>query len=120
MKCLFRSMIDRFVLILAGLLVAGLVGSFLLYVSALALLTSIAMVLGLIATLALGFWAGLNSTNQPPANPRKVNTVQVINTTGDVTFLPEIPTVNMKRETGMHIVASRDRVDELAGATSNR
>jgi len=119
-KCLFRSMIDRFVLILAGLLVAGLVGSFLLYVSALALLTSIAMVLGLIATLALGFWAGLNSTNQPPANPRKVNTVQVINTTGDVTFLPEIPTVNMKREAGMHIVASRDRVDELAGATSNR
>jgi len=103
-------------LILAGLLVVGLVGSFFLYVSALALLTSIAMVLGLIATLALGFWAGLNSTTQTPANTRNAKTVQVINTTGDVTFLPQVPAVNMKRESGMHIVASRDRTEELTAA----
>jgi hypothetical protein len=111
MGCLFTGMIDRFMLILAGLVVAGLVGSFLLYVSALALLTSIAMVLGLIATLALGFWAGLNSTSQTPGNTRKGKTVQVINTTGDVTFLPEVPAVSMKRETGLRIVT---------GAASNR
>ena len=107
--CLFTRMIDRFMLILAGLVVAGLAGSFLFYVSALALLTSIAMALGLIATLALGFWAGLNSTSQTPATKGK--TVQVINTTGDVTFLPEVPVVNMKRETGLRIVT---------GAASNR
>jgi len=109
--CLFTRMIDRFMLILAGLVVAGLAGSFLFYVSALALLTSIAMALGLIATLALGFWAGLNSTSQTPANTAKGKTVQVINTTGDVTFLPEVPAVNMKRETGLRIVT---------GAASNR
>jgi hypothetical protein len=111
MGCLFTGMIDRFMLILAGLVIAGLIGSFLLYVSALALLTSIAMALGLVATLALGFWAGLNSTVQTPANTRKGKTVQVINTTGDVTFLPEVPAVNMKRETGLRIVT---------GAASNR
>jgi hypothetical protein len=109
--CLFQGMIDRFMLILAGLLVAGLVGYFFFYVSALALLTSIAMVLGLIATLALGFWAGLNSTSQTPANTRTAKTVQVINTTGDVTFLPEVPAVSIKRETGLRIVT---------GAASNR
>ena len=81
MGCLFTRMIDRFMLILAGLVVAGLAGSFLFYVSALALLTSIAMALGLIATLALGFWAGLNSTSQTSANTHKGKTVQVINTT---------------------------------------
>jgi len=104
MGCLFTGMIDRFMLILAGLVIAGLIGSFLLYVSALALLTSIAMALGLVATLALGFWAGLNSTVQTPANTRKGKTVQVINTTGDVTFLPEVPAVNMKRDTGLRLV----------------
>ena len=111
MGCLFTGMIDRFMLILAGLVIAGLVGSFLLYVSALALLTSIAVALGLVATLALGFWAGLNSTGQTPANTRRGKTVQVINTTGDVAFLPEVPAVNMKRETGLRIVT---------GAASNR
>jgi len=97
-------MIDRFILILAGLLVAGLVGSFFLYVSALALLATVALVLGLIATLALGFWAGLNSTAQASGKPHKTQTIQVINTAGEVTFLPELPVVNMKRDTGLRIV----------------
>jgi hypothetical protein len=96
-------MIDRFILILAGLLVAGLVGSFFLYVSALALLATVALVLGLIATLALGFWAGLNSTAQASGRPHKAQ-IQVINTAGEVTFLPELPVVNMKRDTGLRIV----------------
>ena len=80
-------MIARFTLILAGLLMAGLVGSFFLYVSVLALLTSIAVVIGLVATLALGFWAGLNSSNQSPAGPGKAGSLQVINAPGEVTIL---------------------------------
>jgi hypothetical protein len=100
--------------------VVGLVGSFLLYVSALALLTSIAVVLGLIGTLALGFWAGLDSTSETPANTHQGKPVQVINTTGEVTFLPSVPAANLKRDTGMHIVSPRDRAEELTGATSIR
>jgi hypothetical protein len=96
-------MIDRFLLLLAGVLVAGLVGFFLLYVSALALLTTIALVLGLIATLALGFWAGLNSTGEAAAKAGN-KALQVINTAGEVTFLPEVPAVMMKRDTGLRIV----------------
>ena len=99
-----KGMIDRLMLILAGVLVVGLVGSFLFYVSALALLTAIAMVLGLIATLALGFWAGLNSTGQTSEKSHKGQTIQVINTAGEVTFLPEVPAVNMKRDTGLRLV----------------
>ena len=97
-------MIDRMMLILAGALVAGLVGSFLLYVSALALLTTIALVLGLIATLALGFWVGLNSKGEASGTPHKGQTLQVINTAGDVTFLPEVPLVDMKRDPGLRLV----------------
>jgi len=84
-------------------LVAGLVGSFLFYVSALALLTTIALALGLIATLALGFWAGLNSSSQTAAKAGN-KTIQVINTAGQVTFLPEIPAVTMRRDPGLRIV----------------
>lgn len=80
-------MIARFTLILVGLLMAGLVGSFFLYVSALALLTSIAVMIGLVATLALGFWAGLNSSNQYPARPGKARSFQVINSPGEATIL---------------------------------
>jgi len=80
-------MIARFMLILAGLLMAGLVGSFFLYVSVLALLTSIAVVIGLVATLALGFWAGLNSSNQSLPGPGKAGPLQVINAPGEVTIL---------------------------------
>jgi hypothetical protein len=83
----FQVMIARLTLIFMGLLMAGLVGSFFLYVSALALLTSIAVVIGLVATLALGFWAGLNSSNQPQPSPAKRRSLQVINA-GEATFLP--------------------------------
>lgn len=105
-------------LIVTGLFMAGLVGAFFLYVSALALLTSIAVGIGLIATLALGYWAGSNSSKQPPPASRAKDTLQVINTRGDVTVLQEIPA--MKRESGIRIVRPGDRIADLSGAASNR
>lgn len=109
-------MIDRFMLIIAGLFVAGLVGSFFLYVSALALLATITIVLGLVGTLALGFWAGYNSSSQAPRSARTARNIQVINTPEDVPFLPETPAISMKPDTGMRIVASRERAEEFTGA----
>ena len=113
-------MLNRLILLLAGVLLAGLVGSFFLYVSALALLASLAVAIGLIGTLAIGFWAGSSSSNQTPPSVRKGGTIQVINTPADVPFLPEIPAATMKRETGMRIVASRERTEDLSAAVSNQ
>jgi hypothetical protein len=56
-------MIARFFLILASLVAIGIVGAFLLYVSALSLLSTIAVGIGLLATLVLGYWAGSISVN---------------------------------------------------------
>ena len=117
---MYWGMIARCMLIVAGLLMAGLVGAFFLYVSALALLTSMAVGIGLIATLALGYWAGSNSSKQPPPGSRAKDTLQVINTRGDVTVLQEIPAMSMKRETGIRIVRAGEHVADLSGATLNR
>lgn len=46
--------------IAAALLFVGLVGAFLLYVSVLTIITTIVIVIGLVATLTLGYWAGLS------------------------------------------------------------
>jgi len=48
-------MITRFVLMLAGLFAVGLVGAFLLYVSVLSIVTAIAVLIGLVAALVLGY-----------------------------------------------------------------
>ena len=58
-------MIGRCLLILGALIAVGIVGIFLLYVAALSLLTIIALVIGLLATLVLGYWAGSNSLDHP-------------------------------------------------------
>jgi len=51
-------MVGLLVLIIAGVLVVGVVGAFLLYVSVLSILTAVAIITGLIGTLFLGCWAG--------------------------------------------------------------
>jgi len=44
--------------ILGGVLIVGVVAAFLLYVSVLSIFTALAIITGLVGTLALGYWAG--------------------------------------------------------------
>jgi len=44
--------------IIAGVLTVGVVAAFLLYVSVLSIFTAVAIITGLVGTLALGYWAG--------------------------------------------------------------
>jgi hypothetical protein len=69
-SCSFSGMITRFLLILAGLFAVGIVGAFLLYVSVLSLLAAMSVMIGLLATLVLGYWAGCNSLEQPPKSAK--------------------------------------------------
>jgi len=57
-SCCIKGMIGLLVLIIAGVLVVGVVGAFLLYVSVLSILTAVAIITGLIGTLFFGCWAG--------------------------------------------------------------
>ena len=79
-------MITRLVLLISALSVVGLAGAFLLYVSALSIVTAIAILLGLLATLVLGYWAGSNSLDQPPRSSEHLGGVSVINAPHDVTL----------------------------------
>jgi uncharacterized Tic20 family protein len=56
-------MVIRFFLILASLFVVGTAATFLFYVSVLSLVTVIAVAIGLIAALVLGYWAGSHSSD---------------------------------------------------------
>ncbi|HEY2843605.1 MAG TPA: hypothetical protein VGJ09_08150 [Bryobacteraceae bacterium] len=71
-------MVTRILLLLVGLVMAAMAGVFLLYVSVLSLLASIAVGIGLIATLALGYWAGTNSSDERAAFTAQPNTIPVI------------------------------------------
>lgn len=71
-------MITRFFLILAGLVVIGFVGAFLLYVAALSLLAMIAVGIGLLGTLILGYWAGSISIDPAP-RVKRLQKLSVIN-----------------------------------------
>ncbi len=51
----------RILLIVAALFLVSLVGAFLFYVSLLAIITTIVIVIGLLASLTLGYCAGLNA-----------------------------------------------------------
>ena len=62
-------MMLRCLLILVGLVVVGLVGAFMLYVSPISMITAMAVILGLIATLFIGYWAGSNSVEQSSPRP---------------------------------------------------
>ena len=66
LNCLVSGMVAKCLLILAGLFVVGLVGAFVLYVSVVSIVTAVAIAIGVLATLALGYWAGCCSTQQPP------------------------------------------------------
>jgi len=65
MTCWVGGMIGLLVLIIAGVLVVGVVGAFLLYVSVLSILTAVAIVTGLIGTLFFGYWAGYRAHELP-------------------------------------------------------
>ena len=71
-------MITRFFLILAGLVVIGFVGAFLLYVAALSLLATMAVGIGLLGTLILGYWAGSISIDPAP-RVKRLQKLSVIN-----------------------------------------
>lgn len=75
-------MIARFLLILASLVAIGLVGAFLLYVSALTLLATIAVGIGLLTTLFLGYWAGSISVDPAP-RAKRLHKRSVINASAD-------------------------------------
>jgi hypothetical protein len=75
-------MIVRFLLILASLVAIGIVGAFLLFVSALSLLTTIAAGIGLLATWVLGYWAGSTSINTAP-RAKRLQKLSVINAPED-------------------------------------
>jgi hypothetical protein len=95
MSCSSQGMIARFLLVLAGLFVVGMVGAFLLYVSVLTVVTIIAIVVGLVATLALGYLAGSSLSVEPPKATRLRN-VTPIDAPRDVIFLPEIVSEKVK------------------------
>jgi hypothetical protein len=86
-------MIVRFLLILASLIAIGIVGAFLLYVSALALFATIAVGFGLLATFILGYWAGSISVSPAPGANR-LQKHSVINAPADIIYFPELPTLN--------------------------
>lgn len=90
-------MIARFLLILASLVAIGIVGVFLLYVSALSLLATIAVGIGLLATLVLGYWAGSISVNPAPRAKRLLK-LSVINAPVDITYFPELRTPNKQSQ----------------------
>jgi hypothetical protein len=60
-----ESMIGLLVLIIAGVVVVGVVGAFLLYVSVLSILTAVAIITGLLGTLFFGYWAGIRAHELP-------------------------------------------------------
>jgi hypothetical protein len=68
--CIYQGMIARFLLILASLVAIGLLGAFLLYVSALSLIATFAVAIGLMAALVLGYWAGSISVDPAPGAER--------------------------------------------------
>jgi|SRR4026208_2392878 len=85
-------MIARCLLILAGLSVVGMFGAFLLYISALSLVTSIAIGLGVLGTLVLGYWAGScvsSSPDEPSESRNQRANVSVINAREDVRLFRE-------------------------------
>ena len=59
-------MIARIIWILTGLLAIGVVATFLLYVSVLTLMTTVAIMMGLLATLILGYLAGVHTAELEP------------------------------------------------------
>jgi hypothetical protein len=90
-------MIVRISWFLTGLLVAGVVGAFLLYVSPLSLATAIAVVMGLVATLILGYLAGLSTLDGGSEEDRSHvpgDGVRVTDVPGDVAFFAEMAATN--------------------------
>lgn len=85
-------MIARFFLILASLVAIGIVGAFLLYVSALSLLAMIAVGIGLFATWFLGYSAGSIAVGPAPSAKRLQNR-SVINAPADIIYFPQLPAV---------------------------
>jgi len=93
LSCLNRAMIARFFLTIASLVAIGIVGAFLLYVSALSLLVTIAVGIGLLATFVLGYWAG--SINLTPG-AKRLQKLSVISAPADMISFPELPTLNQQ------------------------
>jgi len=97
----------RFLLILAGLSVAGMVGAFLFYVSVLSIVTAFAIMIGIIGTLTLGYWAGacsVDDPDHPPDMPNQQPNISAINASGSVgTFREEsLPAaIQLKRVRGI-------------------
>ena len=75
--CFNIVMILRSLLVLAGLIITGIVGTFLFFVSALSLLTVAALLFGLGSALLLGFMAGAHSLETPANTPLSQREVSV-------------------------------------------
>ncbi len=90
---LVKLMIARLLLILASLIAMGIIGAFLLYVSALSLLAVIAVGIGLLATWFLGYSAG-SLAFSPAPRAKRLQNLAVINTPADIISFPQPHTVN--------------------------
>jgi hypothetical protein len=91
-------MITRILWLFAGVVVAGVVGTFLFYVSVLSLVTTIAIVIGLFATLILGYLAGFNSSDAPG---KKGGPDKEIDAPGDVAVFAERAAANARLQPQM-------------------
>jgi hypothetical protein len=88
-------MIARFFLILASLVAIGIVGTFLLFVSAASLLVTIAVGFGLLATFVLGYWTG-SAPVKPASGAKRLQKLSVINAPADIIYFPELPTLDQQ------------------------
>jgi hypothetical protein len=102
-------MIIRFLLVLVGLFAVGTVGTFLFYVSVLTLVTAIVVVVGLLATLVLGYLAGSHALSQPPPRPKRLRNVAAIDAPRDVLLFPELVVANAEVKNRIHRVTTARR-----------
>ena len=57
-----ECMVAQFLFVLLGLFTVAVVAAFLLYVSALSLVSTLVVVLGLLGALVFGYWSGSSET----------------------------------------------------------
>jgi hypothetical protein len=114
------GMITRLLLILAGLLAVGTVGTFLFYVSVLTLVTTVFIVVGLLATLVLGYLAGSSSPDEPPPTATRLRNVAAIDAPRDVLFFPEVVAANAEVKNRIHGVTTAERTKSRSSLLSRR
>jgi len=110
----------RIIFILGALFSVAIVGAFFLYVSVLSIVTAITIMIGLVATLVLGYWAGSNSREASAARMNRAPDQSVINAPGDVSFVRDIPLADAKPRVRIDPVLARGPEGRHYRAVSER